>query len=809
MPNALAAAVSTADTQSPELGQGSLPADGEPLDGTAPPAAEHLPLVLVTTASTIGGQERLPAVRRSRRGETGLMMRTPDPINDLIYRFPCSRSGVEIVPDIKGTFCVRVLWHKGKAVITIAESTPLRPLGRISFNSQTFDVFFSEHDRKKRERILLAGRRKVAIHSSRAFLRYNVSLTGRDDRYTWRWRIGATAPALGIFPSAEAEAKPLNEVRLYLPFAAGKAHVLALPGTANGCVLWLNDVAMTVVVGRSEGGGDLPALTWDGRGFELTLQHARFGGEGVTLEWQMWLSAARTEAEARAALLRHLADAADQAQILDPDRDLQPDSTSPSLLRRAIERSEAALMDEAAIEKRGVDRLMYRENNPAGATPAAAARSIAGETVDCALAASALLCRFYQTGDDALRRRARLLANGTCAFQVNDEESRHWGAIWDAAAGKGRGVVYEDVYGTRTLSVATAARAAKGLHLLGAYFGVELYKRTALAATQWLILKMDRDGYIPAERFTEDGPPVEETNSPWIVGEALLPLVETFRATGNEVFFKAAMRAVHALRDALNAATLPFERASTEQLASAIEGVLQVSREYEKEDIVALARQLGLGLRARRLPDGSLTEPTAKAISSLSPTLAGARASLAISRVDADPLWISFAHRALRAANQRLEAASSSDASKPSGGMRSAPVQLADHASFLTLSVALLLAVAARAPGCVADRDKVTITRGWQTFGLDPATREYIRVFAPGPDGAELPVDYLALVCPVSMQVMIAVLAPTGVAEVKIVKNSRTPFVKNLLTGDFDMRAPLSPLGESAETNIGVFLADT
>ncbi|MBC8102759.1 MAG: hypothetical protein H7Z41_09250 [Cytophagales bacterium] len=768
---------------------------------TAPVPVSGVPAILGVPAAPVA----LGASQQSAAHAPALAVFAPpvSDANELVYRFPYCRSGIEIVPDIKGSFCTRLLWHKGKSVFALAESTPLRPLARVTLNSQRFDVFLNQHARKKRERILLAGRRKVAIRSGRAALRQVVSIEGREDRYLWRWRIGATAAAMSVFASPEAEADPINEVSLFLPFAPGKAVVLSLPGATTGLVLWMNGIAMSVVSGRCEGGEELPELSHDARGFQLTLRGARLGGDGIAMQWESWLAPARTEAEARMALLRHLADAADRAQRTDETAETVPAPGSPPLLKHLGDQAEAALMAEDAAEKKGIDRLIFRDRTSLGK---GSARHLAGETVDTALAAAALMGRVLQTGEDALRRRARLLANGICSFQVNEEESCHWGAIWDAVKGKGKSTTYEDIAGERTLSVAVAARASKGLHILHRHFGVELYQRTALSAAQWLLLKMDRDGLIVGERFTEEGPPVEDRNSPWIVGEALIPLVETFRSNANEVFLKTALRVVGTMKEGLERSTLPFDQASTEQLAASIEGVLLVSREYEKDDMIALALQIGLGLRARRLPDGSLMEPPGvTVVSPLVSTLAGARAALALSRVDDDPLWLLFAYRALDAAAVKAAALGAAEGSSQ--------IQIADQAAFLNLSTAVLLAVTARVKGCVADKDKLTITRNWQTFAPDPATRDYVRVFAPGPGSEEIPVDYLALVCPVSMQVLITVFAPPSVREVTILKNSRSPFVKNLLTGDYDLRAPLVPLratgGGDPGANIGVFLADT
>ncbi|MBC8101136.1 MAG: hypothetical protein H7Z41_00930, partial [Cytophagales bacterium] len=571
------------------------------------------------SSETVPGSSPLMVVTASRTGKPATDTAAALPAAEMIYRFPYCRSGVEIVPDIKGSFFTRLLWYKGKSGFSLVESTALRPLARVTLNSQRFDVFLNQHARKKRERILLAGRRKVAIRSARAALRYVVSVEGREDRYLWRWRIGATTPALQVFPSDEAEADPINEVSLFFPFSPGKSCVFTVSGSAQGAVLWRNDVALTVILGECSGGEGAPELSGDSKGFQLTLRGANFGGEGVTIAWETRLVPARTEAEAKAALLHHLADGADRSQETDREA-LTPIPSTLPLLRRTGERAEAALMADEAVEKKGADRLAFKEQSPVGA---GSGRHLVGETVDAALAACSLMRRFLQTGEDTLRRRARLLANGVCFFQVNEEESSHWGAIWDAVRGKGKSTFYEDPHGERTLSVATTARASKGLHLLYSHFGTERYQRTALTATHWLLLKMDRDGFIAGEQFTEEGPPVEGQNSPWIVGEALIPLMETFRAGENDVFMKTALRVVRSLKAGIEQSELRFDSASTEQMASTIEGILRVSREYEKDDMVALARLIGVGLRARRLPDGSLVDPPDRTtVSPLASTLA-------------------------------------------------------------------------------------------------------------------------------------------------------------------------------------------
>jgi hypothetical protein len=765
-------------------------------DELAEGGAEDL-LLPVPTANEISPDEIARASAPPRPGNsTKRRSRKNDaengPGEEIGYRFPYGRVALEPIPDTsgaygtQGTYSLRLAWHRGKAVLPVFESTPLRPIALVTLGGQRYPVFLNQHSRKRRERVILGGKRKTA-KSPRCLLRFVTVVEGREDRFSWLWRIAATQAAVELAPKNN-ESGVEDEVCLHLPFAPGKARVIQQAGVTNAYALWMNDIVATVAVGEAsgvkEGYLSEARLTYDERAFTLILHGADLGGKGVSLRLETWFAQARTEAEARAALLLHAADIADRLQ-----KPPAPE-TFPRLsgfLNELVLSGESVLNDDARIEKRGADKLAYKTK--IGSTTL----HVAGEGVDAALACTALLARFYMTGNDALRRRARLLANGVCDFQISTEESPHWGAIWDAHIAK---KTYGDVVGGTTVSVATTARAAKGLFVCNAHFDRELMLRTALSATQWLMLKTDRDGFIPVERFLEDGPPVDDSESPWMMAEALIPLVETFRANENEVFLKVAQRILGAIKEGVGSSTLRFEDASCELLAAAVEGILMVSREYESEDMIATAKQIMLGLRVRRQPDGSLTEPPGVApVSPLVSTLAGARAALALTRVDADPQWLLFALRAVRAAGRQARELEEAGC----------PVNVADWTSLMMHSLGILLAIAQRAPGSEADRDKISIKKGWQTFAPDQATREFIQVTTP--DGGK--VDYLALVCPVSLQVLIAAVTPPDVTEIKIIKNGRAPFVKNLLDGDFDLRARLLPLGDGAEANIGIFLADT
>ena len=720
----------------------------------------------------------VPAEDKSRKLPSDL---PPDLFEEIGYRFPVGRVGLEMVPTHGGAFGLRLGWHRPKNVVPVFETTPLRPLGEVTLGGQTFPLFFTQHGKQKRGRIRLAGKRKTAKPAQCA-LRYIATVSGREDKLTWEWRIAASRAAMAQTFPADA---PPDRVTLFLPLAPGRAKILLPPGIGAGkplgvAAVWVNDLVVTAApYVKWEGGNAEPVLEVDAKGFRLTLPGACLEGAGVTLGWETWVSAARTEADALNALLEHSAHRADAAQM--------PLPRTGDFLTSLVQTAQTALMNDDCVDKKGADRLWFR------AAPGDKNLHVTGDGADTALTAHALLTRFLLTGDDALRRRARLLAQGIAEFQISDEESPHWGAVRDVCIKR---KTFGDANGEATVGVRATARSARGLHLLHAHFKTDSFHRNALNATQWLLLKTDKMGRLPFGRFSENGPPVGDENG-WHVADTLQALVETFRATKNDVFQKAALRAAHALAEDLTAGTLRYEHATTEQLSAAIEGVLLISREYERPELLALAQRLGKSLRARRLPDGTFSEPAGapSPLSSLSPVLSAARAALALMRVDEAPVWPLMVLRALQAA-QNLAA--------------SAPVCLADWGVLCSLPTSLLLGLSARIENCTPNFDEVSIKRGWHTFAPEAAARDYLTVCAAVPDADEpVPVDFLPLVCPLTLQVLLLVLAPGGTAQVTISKNGTVPYVKNLLTGDYDRTAALVSLGDGSEAMIGIFLADT
>lgn len=694
---------------------------------------------------------------------------------EILYRFPYSRTVLEMMPDYHDTLQVRLAWQKGKTLVPLLETTPLRPAGTVLLAGETFALTLSRHERKKRDRIYVRGERHAGRAKS-ARLRCDLFVEGREDRLVWEWQVRARG-------GAAAAATARADVRLALPLSPGRAEFLTLPKAARtGVAVWRDGLALTAVLGEQQQEETAPRLVaGPENGLCIVWAGAPVGarnGARVRLELRVTPAAARGDAQE--ALMRHLADAADRAQapLLAGGEDAS--------LHDLADRSARALMAQNVADNRGLDRLLLR---------IAPDRHGCGEDADAALVAHALLQRFHLTGREEEKRRAFLLARGVCEFQVVDEDAPHRGAFWDTLGSQGR---WEDAAGGRTLGIVTAARATLGLNHLHAAFGQDVMSRTALAGAQWLLLRQDvADGCFAASRYHENGPPVEN-GSPWVFVHALRPLVETFRQTRNEVFLKAALRAVlRGLIEGLaDSGSLSPADACCADIAEAVEGVLAVSRESENAAMITLAKRLGGVLRARRNAHGIVLE---NGVPSVPASLAACHAALALARVDDDPAWPLFALRGLRAV-----------AAMTSGGANASLLRPADHGALLTLPAHLLLTLAARAPGGVADLDALTLSRaGWQTFAPDPTTREFLRVEPAQENGEAVLVDHLALVCPFNLQVLVAVCAPPTIGAVRIVKNGRAPYLKNLVTGDYGTDAVLVSLGDGRDANVGVFLADT
>jgi len=693
---------------------------------------------------------------------------TDDDEVEIAYRFPLSRTAIELVPDLVGsdggvvTYSVRMLWVRGKTIRPLVATTALSPVAEIAFGGQHYPVHIATHARKGRGRMAVAGRRRLSRNVRHA-IRFHAMVEGREDRVTWSWRFGATALAIN-----EARAIPdaTDRIALNLPFP-GSAKRIMLDEAPYARAVWLGDVAVTVVV-HPLPDGRIPELVDTERGLAVNIESADFSGHGQTAAYDTWVVAAKTEGDVREALTHHVAEVASRMQ--------EVAGSGPFLADLARDASHR-LCEELPTRRIGADRIAWETDNE---------RLGVGEGVDAALAACALLHRWRATGDDAYRRTARLIAYAVPGFQISEEASPHWGAFWD---GHREEAGYEDAGGGRSLSVRTTARTVTGLLGVDESFGVERLQRSALGGAQWLVLKRDPDGIPAGGRFDATGQPHPDADT-WAVADTIVAFASTFHATGNEVFLKAAQQGIQTVTRRLDNGTLGFSSARTSDLAAAVEGILLVSKEYENDELIASAHRIADGLGSRRRPDGAFAERSGTV--TLEATLAGARAAIAMARVDSDPAWLVMALRALRRADILF---------------RRNPEEAgpAVSAALATLPDALLTRIAAIGDDATSDVARGTVERGWQTFAHDPGTRDFVRVHTEDGD----PVDHLAWVCPATLQVLVAVIVPPDVETVRIRKNQRPPMLRKPIDGTVGPDAPTLPLGDGKEARFGVYIAGT
>jgi hypothetical protein len=696
---------------------------------------------------------------------------------ELIYRFPHSRTSLEITPDLSKSFGVRVQWHKGKNIIPHFETTPLRTLAQVVFAGQQMPVFMTEHTRKGRDKVLLSGFRKVGS-GERSLLRFEALVEGRNETFTWHWRFRPTQAAIDIATTAQKKSEntlPTDKIVIALPFASGDTRILTLPAAVPGMAIWMNDIVATIVPiplpGDTEKGQPKPVLGTEGRSVTLTLESPPYTTKGVELRWETIYSVARTETEAYDALRKH------QAQFAEIKR---VNATLTESLMTLSDTGVRVLSDEKRLVKRGMDRWAYRVQTDSPNIHGCGAETETG------YATNALLARFLLTGEEPLKRLARLLAYGVSEFQVSDTNSSHWGAIWDRRTGDKH---YHDIKGDECLSFVSTARTIQQLYRANQHLDADQVARVGQAGAQWVLLRTDILGLALGEYFTSGREP--KVSLPWITGEGIGAFVETFRASNNETYIKAAVKSVRCLEHSIREGKLSVEDATTEQLVATMEGVLATSAEYENEDMIAFAKRLGRSLQNRALADGAVlvtAEPDGGA--TLRSTLAGVQGALAMTRVDKDTIWLQMAVRGLQYVAQKV-----------SGHTDTLP--LADIGAMTLLPLHLMLAIASVPRKNLPNFAMMRLHKGWQKFSLDHNTRDYITVTTP--EGEQ--VDHMSFVCPSSLQVILSVLAPPNVESVLISKNQKKPYVTNLLTGEFDLTANLVPLGDTAR--IGVFSADT
>ena len=335
-----------------------------------------------------------------------------------------------------------------------------------------------------------------------------------------------------------------------------------------------------------------------------------------------------------------------------------------------------------------------------------------------------------------------------------------------------------DFAGGPTHGLRSNARLARAFFLLQETLDEPLLRQSALNVCQWLILKQNGSGYYDGARvhatrgLADDGRFLPQPCS--LDGaEAIRPFVLAFRATGNEVFVKAAWKIANFL---LEERLHEFDAACPATVASVILSLIALDAEAPNARLRATLQEWGAWLRALPLP-ADPANPDADGLSEC------ARAGFRLHALFLDPAYLRYAFHALAAVPEAARAQ----------GWQT----VAAHTTAL-LSVACLL------PDVRPDFDAVRVGLGWRVFAPDPATEQFLRVTAA--DGG--PVDHLPLVCRLNDQLLLLALAPPSTPALTVLKNGRRPLVRDLLTDTLDTDAPLHPLAGEPWARVGLFTID-
>ena len=645
-----------------------------------------------------------------------------------------------------------------KTLAVLLETTPVRPFVSVTVRGEVYPLPIGWHEMKRGGVLRCGGERRTGTDGSTLQWEMRwVPTTDLPGGYVVEMRVRATPRRDGVVQLFVNT--PLHRAELWSAPPAG-------PRGHGATVAWSAYNQHFVGFAMLDGEG----VAWDEQenGFRASLRGFPLGG-GKIIRFSLGLGASKTPIEARGALVR-------QYVALAGAR-LHPLTAAPALAPAA---AVAHLLRPDGHAVKGAERVYLTPPVPEPGT------HYAGDPFGPADALKSLddWSQFCPT--DALRRLVRFGARGLAAdFQVmgrQGEAEPNKGAFWDKISG----ACLTDADGGMTHGLRSNARLARAFFLLHDTQNEPLLRQSALNVCHWLMLKQNERGYFDGERvhatrgLAGDGKFLPQPCS--LHGaEAIRPLVLAFRATGNEVFVKAAWKIANFL---MEERLREFDAVAPPVAASVILSLIALDAEAPNARLRAALQDWGAWLRALPLTG---TAPGLNADGLHGGLYECARAGFLLHALFSDPAYLAYAFHAL---------ALVPDAARAQSWQAVAAYPMA------LLSLACLL------PDARPDFDTVRVSLGWRQFAPDPATNQFLRVL--GANGA--PVDFLPLVCRLNDQLLIVALAPPSTPALTIFKNNRRPLVRDLLTDHLDTDAPLHPLRADGSNEdwgrVGLFTVD-
>lgn len=646
--------------------------------------------------------------------------------------------------------CVAQSGRRGLTVLL--ETTVTCPLATLTLAGETYALPIGWHERKRGGILCLGGARRTGTDGSTV-------------EWEMRWLPDTRCP--GLF-TLETRVRAT-------PRRVGDLH-LALYSPVYAPQLWTLDAAAhsrhTAELIHSGYSAQAVAFTaldfdagWDTQNccFDLHARRLPLGGGKCVRAQVAFLPAAR-DTQPRAALTAHYTEFAsahlhgcDDLPILDP---------LPAV---------AWLSDPARYAAPGVERLYL---TLPGACPTDVQSGAPHFPLD-ALQALSQWDKFHPHPDvpRLVRYGAVGVASDCQVMGRAGEPEPNKGAFWDQRQADG----FCDSQGQAAHGIGANARIARAFFLLHETTRELLLRQSALNICQWLILKMNSDGWF-------DGAHVHATEGRATDGrvipqpcaldgaEAIHPFVLAFRATRNEVFIKAASK----IASALLLRIAEFDTCSPVAVASVLRALLALDTEAPQARLRAAIAAWGPLLRALPLCPSA---PGLNDDGRHSGLYDCAQAGFALFAHTRDAAFLRYAHHAL--------------------SLVPAPSRQASWRA-LTAYQASLLSLAALLPQSRIDFERSAVSLDWRTYAPDPAAGQHIQVRGSG----SKPVHFLPLVCRASDQLLLMILAPPTVDAVTILKNNRRPLACDLLRSTLDTDTPLHAPAGFTWARVGLFTID-
>ena len=384
-----------------------------------------------------------------------------------------------------------------------------------------------------------------------------------------------------------------------------------------------------------------------------------------------------------------------------------------------------ALCDPATTHRIGVDRRLWLDSE---------SDVVLEAPVDAGPAALVLLRMGRANGDDAAGCLGRLVLQGIPRLQITDEASPHWGAFVPRM-GLERTPGVEHGPCTRT-----TARSVSALIAAQTLLPSESLRRSALAATRWLLLRCGDDGMPTADTYGRDHF-ARTAPTLWTALDVARAFADTCRLTQNGIFAAAARRsAAQAVAQWKrtgwgNAEPGPLD------IADMTEALLGLTPAAQQDQSVEICH-----CWARQLDTMDRDDPDV--------LLGSAAAWVALSARTGDAEQLESGLQAV------LRLATQTPAVAASPGINARRIRLVED---------IFLQLATRGGDAIADPISGSIRWRGSSFARDPAASRHVRVV----DDEGLPCDARLWACPKTFRVFGTALVSRRTDSVRVWRHGK------------------------------------